>query len=78
MSDPRIDIETLTKQERWELIQRLWTSLGDVAVELSPAQRAELDRRSEALDRDIAAEQPLGSSWDDVRARIRGEALAGS
>lgn len=73
MSEPVPDIEKMTKQERWELIQRLWNSLGDDAVELSPTQSAELDRRSADLDRDLAADRPLGAAWSDVLGRLRAD-----
>lgn len=70
MSDPAIDIENLTPAERWELIERLWASLGDDATELTSGQKAELDRRLAALDDDIAQGRPLGRPWDEVRARL--------
>ncbi len=45
----------------------------DVPEEEDPteAQRAELDRRSADLDRDIELGRPLGSPWEEVLRRIR-------
>ena len=49
-----IDITSLTAQERLELLGRLWDSLSSHpdALPLTDAQRAELDRRLDELDRD--------------------------
>jgi putative addiction module component (TIGR02574 family) len=76
MSNPAIDIDSLTTAERWDLIERLWASLGDEPAELTPAQKAELDRRLTALDDDIAQGRPLGTPWADVRARLFRESTA--
>jgi putative addiction module component (TIGR02574 family) len=62
------DALALSPADRMELIDRLWESLdADVAaIPLSDEQRRELDRRLEDMDRDPT----LGSSWDDVKARV--------
>lgn len=67
---PAIDIDSMSAEERVRLIAELWDSLPEDAPELSGAERAELDRRLDDMDADIAAGKPLGSSWPDVRARI--------
>jgi len=70
MSTPAVDIDALTPAERWDLIERLWNSLGDAPSELTPDQAAELARRSASLDHDIEAERPLGQPWSEVKARL--------
>ena len=73
MDKPSVRIESLSKDERLDLLERLWESLsqtpGDVPV--TPAQQAELDRRSDALDRDIAEGRSLGVPWDEVMRQLR-------
>jgi len=66
---PAIDIDRLTTEERLDLIERLWDSLDASASAslLTPAQREELDRRLDDLDR----EGPTGTPWDDAISRIR-------
>lgn len=39
--------------------------------ELTEAQRAELDRRLEDLDRDLRLGRSLGIPWEEVLRRIR-------
>jgi putative addiction module component (TIGR02574 family) len=56
------DIEQLTPQERIELAERLWDSLGEVDIELTPSQAAELERRRARL----AREGPQGRPWRDI------------
>jgi putative addiction module component (TIGR02574 family) len=60
-----IDIEALTPDEKIELIDRLWESLGRGLESdgLTPEQRAELDRR---VDHDTDPGEP----WSEVRRRI--------
>jgi putative addiction module component (TIGR02574 family) len=64
MSLPSLDIATLTPEERLDLLEQLWDSLTATpeAIPLTDAQRAELDRRLDDLDR----EGPTGMSWDDA------------
>jgi putative addiction module component (TIGR02574 family) len=47
MDDPSVRIESLSKDERLELIARLWERLSRTPsdVTVRPAQLAELDRR---------------------------------
>ena len=68
-----IDISRLTPDERLELLEQLWDSLSSTpdAVPLTDAQREELDRRLDEIDRD----GPVGIPWDEVMRRIRSRTL---
>ena len=66
-----IDIAKLSAQERLELLERLWDSLSAEAVPMTDAQKEELDRRLDDLER----EGPIGIPWDEVLDRIRHRAL---
>lgn len=68
MTMPAIDIDKLAPEERLQLIEDLWESLRTQPddVHLTPAQRAELDRRLDELDRGEAQLVP----WDEVKRRI--------
>jgi putative addiction module component (TIGR02574 family) len=59
----------LSKSERILLVEQIWDSLAGEqdAPELTAAQKKELDRR---LDR-FKRTGPVGSSWADVKKRIR-------
>jgi putative addiction module component (TIGR02574 family) len=72
MRKPAVDVSVLSDEERLDLLDRLWESMGrdPRALPLSAAQREELDRR---LD-DLEAEGPVGISWDEVVAQIRARA----
>ena len=63
-----IDIDSLTVDERLELIEKLWDSLNQTADMnfMSDAQRAELDRRLDQLDRD----GPNGVPIEEALARF--------
>jgi putative addiction module component (TIGR02574 family) len=65
-----IDVASLSFEERLRLLDELWESLSQTseAIPLTEAQREELDRRLNDLDR----EGPLGIPWDEVLNRIRG------
>jgi putative addiction module component (TIGR02574 family) len=69
MSSPAIDIESLSPDERLRLIEALWESLRKrpEALPLTPAQREELDRRLDELDRGEGESIP----WDEVKRRLR-------
>lgn len=62
------DLLNLNVKERLQLVEDLWDSIADIpeAVELTAAQREELDQRLEAYHR----EPGLGSPWADVKRRI--------
>jgi len=70
MSEPAIDIGRLSPEERLRLLERLWDSLSDDDVPMTPAQREELDRRLDDLDR----EGPRGIPWDEVLGRLDSDA----
>jgi putative addiction module component (TIGR02574 family) len=67
MALPKLDIESLSPDERLALIERIWDSLTSDDVGLSPAQHEELARRLEDVQRhpDDAVE------WDEAQRRIR-------
>jgi putative addiction module component (TIGR02574 family) len=73
MGEPSFQIDSLSSEERLELLERLWESLsrapGEVPV--TAAQRAELDRRSDALDRDLAEGRAIGLPWEEVVRQLR-------
>ncbi len=64
-----IDIANLSAEERLRLLEELWDSLRATpeAIPLTNAQREELDRRLDELDR----EGPAGIPWEEVLRRIR-------
>ena len=70
MSKRGVDIASLTPAERLDLLEELWDSLAATpeAIPLTGAQRTELDRRLDDLER----EGPVGIPWDEVLGRIRG------
>jgi len=63
-----IDISSLSPDERLELLEQLWDSLSSTprAIPLTDAQREELDRRLDDLER----EGPVGIPWEDVFRKI--------
>lgn len=69
MSRPALldEILALTLEERLQLMERIWDSLGasEASVPVPEWHKAELDRRL-----DDPAEQ-ANVSWDEVRARLR-------
>ena len=54
--------------ERIRIVEAIWDSIAAApeALELSDAERADLDRRWDAFEKDPTA----GSPWAEVRARI--------
>jgi putative addiction module component (TIGR02574 family) len=73
MDEPSVRIESLSKDERLDLLERLWESLSRTPsdVPVTSAHLAELDRRSEALDCDVAKQSALGVPWDEVARQLR-------
>jgi len=67
-----MDITSLSDEERLRLLDDLWESPSATpeAIPLTKAQREELDRRLDELDRD----GPTGIPWDEVLSQIRGRA----
>jgi len=68
MATPLFDFTHLTPAERIQLAEDLWDSLPQDSdlPSLSPAQRAELDRRLAEYELHPGS----GESWEVVRARI--------
>jgi len=68
MSIDLAEVLTLPVEERIEIAQSVWDSVAAVpeAVQLTDAQRPELDRRLKAYRKDPKA----GSLWSEVRDRI--------
>lgn len=64
MSHPQIDIANLTSEEKLDLIERLWESLSSrrEEVPLTEAQRVELDRRLDEMERG----EVEGIPWEEV------------
>lgn len=64
-----LNLTELSRDEKLELIDRLWESLGQdpEALPLTISQREELDRRLDELE----TEGPIGLSWDEVVAQAR-------
>jgi putative addiction module component (TIGR02574 family) len=56
-------IARLSPEERFDLIDKLWDSLGEKDWALTPAQNEELARRLETFETDRAE----GVAWEDLR-----------
>ena len=63
--------DQLSTAEKIEYVQRLWERIAEApeAVELTDAQRAELDRRVDAHRR--SPDETV--SWEDVKKKLRGK-----
>jgi len=63
-----MEIQSLTVSERIILAEALWDSVvaEGAEIELTDAQKLELDQRLKSLELD----QDRGSSWGEVKARI--------
>ena len=66
---PALNIDDLSIEERLHLLEQLWDSLRGTpgAVPLTDAQREELDRRLDDLERS----GPEGIPWEEVQRQIR-------
>ncbi len=64
----KTDILNLSVSERIQLVEDIWDSIAQApeSIELSEAQRMELDKRLDAYRRDPGQ----GSPWEVVRGRI--------
>jgi len=73
MSGSAVRIEGLTAEERLALLERLWDSLSNnpANVPVSDRQKAELDRRLDALAEDLDQGANVGVPWDEVVRQIR-------
>ena len=69
MSNPAVNIADLNPEERLKMIEELWDSLSEQpgSVPLTDAQRQELDRRLDDLERS----EPTGIPWEEVLKQIR-------
>lgn len=69
MNKPALNIGDLSPEERLRLIEELWDSLSETPgnIPLTNAQREELDRRLDDLERS----GPEGIPWDQVLQQIR-------
>ena len=69
MSKPALNIDSLSPKERLRLIEELCESLSESpeALTLTDAQREELDRRLNDLERS----GPQGIPWEEVLQQIR-------
>ncbi len=72
MPRPEFDFSGLTLQERLDLVEEIWDGLAEQpeSVPLTAAQKAELDRRLKAMERDGGD----GIPWEEVLRQIRGRA----
>lgn len=68
MAMPKVDVNALTPEERLLLIERLWDSLSENDVPLTPAQAAELERRLEDIERNPGDQM----TWAEAKKRITG------
>lgn len=66
-----LDIDRLSSEEQFQLLGELWERLSAFpeAIPLTEAQRDELDRRLDKLERS----GPTGIPWDEVHRRVRGQ-----
>ena len=73
MGHPVVNLDDLTPEEQLQLLEDLWDRLSEQPAHLpfSDEQRAELDRRLDALEADVRAGRPLGRPWTEVRERLR-------
>ena len=73
MGETPVRIEALSPEERLDLLERLWDSLSrtPTSVPLTDPQRAELDRRLDALHEEVAQGRVFGVPWDEVVRQIR-------
>ena len=72
MGEPAFDLSGLSSRQRLELIEELWDSLDDAArdsVDLTDEQRAELDRRLDALEAGTQGTVPA----KELHARLRAD-----
>jgi putative addiction module component (TIGR02574 family) len=65
------ELRTLSASEKLTLVAELWEDLASKPedIPITPEQIAEVDRRLEEYRQNPS----LGSSWEDVKARILGQ-----
>jgi putative addiction module component (TIGR02574 family) len=64
-----LGIDQLSVAERLVLVEEIWDSIAEEEVPLTEAQKLELQSRIAACE----ANRKAGSSWEDVKARLRGQ-----
>ena len=67
-----LGIDRLSVDERLQLIDEIWDSIDEESADpkIPESHRDELDRRLDAYREDPGA----GSSWEEVKARLTGDA----
>ena len=75
MAYPAINLDDLSPEEQLQLLEEIWDRLSQhpADIPLSREQRAELDRRLDALEEDIKAGRRLGRPWSEVRERLESQ-----
>lgn len=70
MSEPALDLENLTPEQKLRILEKVWDSLiaDPDAVPLPGWQRRELDRRLDEIDQGDTS----GIPWDRVLSEIEG------
>jgi putative addiction module component (TIGR02574 family) len=71
MPRSKVDIKNLTPEERLMLLEEIWDSLEPGDISLTEAQRAELDRRLDDLERDPTPGIPWEAVLREIRERAR-------
>jgi len=73
MTRPAVNLDDLSPEEQMDLLEEIWDRLSQhpAGIPLSDAQRAELDRRLDAVEDDIRAGRPLGRPSSEVRERLK-------
>lgn len=66
VAKPALDLETLTVDEKLELIDELWESLGEADIPLTEELRRVLDQRLDSMQREGA----VGVAWESVRDEL--------
>jgi len=65
-----LGIDKLSVAQRILLVEEIWDSIAaeEAAIPLTDAQRQDLQRRIAAYE----ANRKAGSTWEEVKARLRG------
>lgn len=72
MGHPAVNINSLSPEERLNLLEELWDSLTPSEIPVTATQKRELDRRLDDLERDATTGGPLGVPWNEVLKQLRG------